>query len=241
MVQTTFAIESGEIRTEIGNLIQSGAVLHGAAIQVSRHDCVYTTGDSDSSVYWIESGCVKLMRTASKGGIMRPVEICGAGDIFGESCLCDQAIRSEAAVAMEDSRILKIGRDAFLSLLGADEILTSMAQNLAARIADCNRMIASLSTANEEREMILDLLHLAVRAGTRDADGLRMDRASCRKGLAALAGSTRIRVDLFLEKLEQHGFVTRTDDRCIVINDERLRAYLTGVATGSGKGKFRIQ
>ena len=241
MILTTCDIESGEIRARLGAMLQHAACNY-ETIQISTDDQVYGAGDSDTGIYWVETGCVKLMRRSSpKGGLLRLVGICGPGDLFGESCLNGQTIRSESAVAMEDSRILKVQREFFLSLLGGDELLISIAQHLAGRIADCNQTIASLSAENEERELILDLLHLAVRSGTRDVRGLKMDRRHCREDLAVMTGATLACVDMFLKKLERLGFLTRIGEGFIAIDEWKVQAYLTQTACRKEMSTIRIQ
>src|SRR5580765_3328222 len=79
--------------------------LNSRAIKIARHTNVYTCGDQDETVYFIESGQIKLLMLSSEGKECL-LAIHAAGDIFGELCLSGSGARLETATAMEDT-ILK--------------------------------------------------------------------------------------------------------------------------------------
>ena len=56
------------------------------AIKIAKHDHVYTWGDRDETVYFIESGQIKLLMLSPEGKECL-LAIHRAGDIFGELCL----------------------------------------------------------------------------------------------------------------------------------------------------------
>ncbi len=60
--------------------------LNSRAITIGKHDHVYTCGDHDSTVYFIESGQVKLLMLSPEGRECL-LAIHASGDIFGELCL----------------------------------------------------------------------------------------------------------------------------------------------------------
>ena len=57
------------------------------AVTIARHDNVYTCGDQDEMVYFIECGRIKLLMLSPEGKECL-LAIHSAGDIFGELCLC---------------------------------------------------------------------------------------------------------------------------------------------------------
>ncbi len=117
------------------------------AINVSRHEQVYASGEVDDHVYLINTGRIKLLLPVPEGdGTL--VDIFSEGDLFGESCLSGRTTRLETAVAMEESTLLKIPSDEFMAALGRDSLLISMARYLAARFADHQEKIVSLLSAD---------------------------------------------------------------------------------------------
>ena len=103
-----------------------------------RHANVYTCGDHDEIVYFIESGRIKLLMLSPEGKECL-LAIHSAGDIFGELCLSGSGARLETATTMKNTIVKKIPRSQFLSRLSHDSLLEGYVQYLAVRIADNNR------------------------------------------------------------------------------------------------------
>src|ERR1043166_2430880 len=81
--------------------------LNSRAVKIARRDNVYTCGDRDETVYFIESGQIKLLMLSPEGKECL-LAIHGAGDIFGELCLSGLGARRETATAMEETILKKI-------------------------------------------------------------------------------------------------------------------------------------
>src|SRR4030095_8859600 len=73
--------------------------LNSRAVTIAKHDHIYTCGDKDELVFFIESGQVKLLML-SPGGKECLLAIHASGDIFGELCLSGLGERLESAIAM---------------------------------------------------------------------------------------------------------------------------------------------
>ncbi|HZS45621.1 MAG TPA: cyclic nucleotide-binding domain-containing protein, partial [Blastocatellia bacterium] len=99
---------------------------------MSKNTCVYNIGDTDDTVYFIDSGQIKLLMLSPQGKECM-LAIYTTGDIFGELCLSGLPTRLDRAIAMEDSRIKKIMRDSFLKRLGDDSLFKGFVQYLAVR------------------------------------------------------------------------------------------------------------
>ena len=80
---------------------------NSSAINVGKHNHVYTVGDERETVYFIEKGQIKLVMVSSEGKECM-LAIHGAGDVFGELCLSGLGGRLETATAMEDSSLKEI-------------------------------------------------------------------------------------------------------------------------------------
>ena len=74
-------------------------------IKIARHANVYTAGDQDEAVYFIESGQIKLLMHSPEGKDCL-LTIHSAGDVFGELCLSGLGARETTAAAMR-ATILK--------------------------------------------------------------------------------------------------------------------------------------
>jgi CRP-like cAMP-binding protein len=128
------------------------------AIRIAKHGHVYTCGDRAETIYFIESGQIKLL-------MLSPEEkecllaIHTAGDIFGELCLSGLGARLETATAMEETALKQIPCSSFFARLRRDLLFEGFVQYLAARIADRQQVIANLATADSEQRLGETLLH----------------------------------------------------------------------------------
>ena len=83
MIQQT--PQADEFKQQLRDSLQR-ETLNSHAIKVVRHANVYSCGDQDEMVYFIESGQIKLLMLSSEGRECI-LAIHSAGDIFGELCL----------------------------------------------------------------------------------------------------------------------------------------------------------
>ena len=108
------------------------AIRNSRAIKIAKNEDVYTFGEQDEMVYFIESGEVKLLMLSSEGRECL-LAIHSSGDVFGELCLASLAGRLETATAMEDTRLKKVLCARFLERLATDSLLEGFVKYLAAR------------------------------------------------------------------------------------------------------------
>jgi hypothetical protein len=97
MIQRT--PQADEFKHQLRDSLQR-ETLNSRAIKVARHANVYSCGDQDEMVYFIESGQIKLRMLSSEGRECI-LAIHSAGDIFGELCLSGLGARLETATAMK--------------------------------------------------------------------------------------------------------------------------------------------
>jgi CRP/FNR family cyclic AMP-dependent transcriptional regulator len=138
--------------------------LNSRAITIAKYDHVYTCGDQDEMVYFIESGQIKLLML-SPGGRECPLAIHAAGDIFGELCLSGLGARLETATAMEETVLKRISCSKFFARLSRDALFEGFVQYLAVRIANQQQVIANLVTVDSEQRLGKTLLRLARKLG----------------------------------------------------------------------------
>src|SRR5437016_6851372 len=91
------------------------------AVRITKHANVYTCGDQDETVYFIESGQIKLLMLSPEGKECL-LAIHGTGDIFGELCLSGLGARRETATAMEETILKKVPCHEFFTRLSRDSL-----------------------------------------------------------------------------------------------------------------------
>ena len=203
--------------------------LNSRAVTIAKHDHVYTCGDNDELVYFIESGQIKLLML-SPGGKECLLAIHAAGDIFGELCLSGLGARLETAIAMEDTVIKQIPCSKFFERLGSDALFEGFVRYLAVRIADQQQVIANLVTVDSEQRLGQTLLQLARTMGKKDPRSIRIELKITHEELSEMVGTTRPPISLFMQRFHNLGLIETNADHFLIIKEKKLVAYLAQIA-----------
>jgi len=202
---------------------------HCRSATIAKHAHVYTCGDQDAAVYFIESGQIKLLMLAPDGKECL-VAILTAGDIFGELCLSGLGERQETAMAMEATVVRVMSCAQFFLFLSRDGLLQGFIQYLAVRIADQQEVIANLVTVDSEQRLGKTLLQLARKLGKQDPRSIRIEQRITHEELAAMVGTTRQRVCEFMRHFRELGLIEFSAERFLTVKEAKLTAYLERIA-----------
>ena len=203
--------------------------LNSRAVTIAKHDHVYTCGDNDELVYFIESGQIKLLILSPEGKECL-LAIHAAGDIFGELCLSGLGARPETAIAMEETVIKQIPCSKFFARLGRDKLFEGFVQYLAVRIADQQQVIANLVTVDSEQRLGKTLLNLARTMGKKDPRSIRIELKITHEELSGMVGTTRPRISLFMQRFRHLGLIETNPDHFLIIKEKKLTDYLAQIA-----------
>lgn len=198
-------------------------------MQVSKHNHVYTVGDQRSTVYFIESGQIKLMMLSSEGKECM-LAIHSSGDVFGELCLSGTGGRLETATAMEDSTLKEIPCARFLERLAKDSLLEGFVKYLAVRVSDQQQVIANLVTVDSETRLGETLLQLARKFGKKDPRSIRIELRISHEELATMVGTTRPRISVFMQRFRNLGLLEFSVEHYMIIKEKKLTDYLASIA-----------
>ena len=230
MIQET--PQADEFKQKLRDSLQR-ETLNSRALKIARHQHVYTCGDRDEMVYFVESGQIKLLKLSSEGKECL-LAIHGAGDIFGELCLSGSGARLETATAMEETIVKKIPGSQFLARLSRESLFEGFVRYLAARIADQQQVIANLVTVDSEQRLGKTLLQLARTLGNKNQQSARIKLKISHDELSEMVGTTRPRISLFMQRFRNLGLIETNLDRFLVINEKKLADYLAHIATAAG-------
>jgi CRP-like cAMP-binding protein len=170
---------------------------------------VFSQGDAANYVFYLQQGSVKLS-VLSKTGKEAVVAIFGPGDFFGEGCLAGQPRRMATAVALTASTLLVIERPHMLEMLHKEPLLADrfLAHMLARNIRVEEDLIDQLFNSSEKR--LARALLLLARYGKEDQP-LRLPKMS-QEMLAEMVGTTRSRINFFMNKFRNLGFIEYNGD-----------------------------
>lgn len=204
-------------------------------ITMAKQAHVYTCGDSGDTLYFIESGQVKLLMLSPEGRECL-LAIYTAGDIFGESCLSGLGARLETAIAREETVLQQIASPRLFTQLGRDGLLEGFVQYLTVRIADQQEVIANLVTADSEQRLGKTLLQLAHKLGKQDprsapiGKDIRIEHKISQEELSEMVGTTRPRITTFMQRFRSLGLVETSAERYLIIKENKLTDYLALIA-----------
>ena len=203
--------------------------LNSRAVTIARHANVYTCGDQDEMVYFIETGQIKLLLLSPEGKECL-LAIHSGGDIFGELCLAGLGARHETAVAMKQTKIKQIPCAQFFARLSRDSLSEGFVRYLAVRIADQQHVIANLVTADSEQRLGQTLLQLARTMGKKDPRSIRIELKISHEELSAMVGTTRPRISSFMQRFRNLGLIETNSDHFLIIKEHKLADYLAQIA-----------
>jgi len=199
------------------------------AVKIARHDNVYSCGDQDETVYFIESGQIKLLMLSSDGKECL-LAIHSGGDIFGELCLSGLGARLETATAMKATTLKQIPSAQFFARLSRDSLYEGFVRYLAVRIADQQQIIANLVTVDSEQRLGQTLLQLGRTMGKKDPRSIRIELKITHEELSEMVGTTRPRISLFMQRFHNLGLIETNKDHFFIIKEKKLSDYLAQIA-----------
>ncbi len=193
-------------------------------VEYGRGETIFTQGDACEDVLYIQTGGVKLS-VLSKTGREAVVAMLGPGDFFGEGCLAGQTVRMGSATAITPSAILLVGKDKMGRLLHRQHAMSDrfISHMLSRNIRIEEDLIDQLFNSCEKR--LARTLLLLARYGEQDKPARVVPKVS-QKTLAEMVGTTRSRVNFFLNKFKRLGFVEYNGEHPLTINSSLLSVVL---------------
>src|SRR5512146_3234260 len=203
--------------------------LNSRAVTIPRHANVYTCGDQDEMVYFIETGQIKLLLLSPEGKECL-LAIHSGGDIFGELCLSGLGARHETAMAMKETKLKQIPCAQFFARLSRESLLEGFVRYLAVRVADQQQVIGNLVTVDSEQRLGQTLLQLARTMGKKDPRSIRIELKISHEELSEMVGTTRPRISVFMQRFHNLGLIETNSDHFLIIKENKLVGYLTQIA-----------
>ena len=173
---------------------------------------------------YIQTGGVKLS-VLSKTGREAVVGMLGPGEFFGEGCLAGQPVRMGSATAITPSVILLVSKEKMVRLLHKQHEMSDrfIAHMLARNIRIEEDLIDQLFNSSEKR--LARTLLLLARYGKHYGPARLVPKIS-QETLAKMVGTTRSRVNFFLNKFKKLGFIEYNGEIPLKINSSLLSVVL---------------
>ena len=173
--------------------------------KLKAKETVFSQGDLGKYVMYLREGAVKLtvVNTAGKEAV---VEILGPGDFFGVRCLAGRSVYTATATAIVPTTVLVIEKGEMIRLLHAEHAVSDrFIANMLARSARGEAaLIDQLFNSSEKR--LARVLLLLARYGEQGEPQKMLPKLS-QEMLAEMIGTTRSRINLFMNKFRKLGLI----------------------------------
>ena len=168
-------------------------------------EVIFSQGDPSDSIMYVQKGSVRLS-VFSASGKEAVVATLGAGDFLGEGTLADRPLRLGTAIAVEPTRLLVIPKTEMTRLLHEEHAMADrFIEYLLHRNIRVEADLVDQLFNSSEKRLARALLQLA-RYG-KPEDPHRVVPKISQEVLAEMIGTTRSRVNFFMNKFRKLGLI----------------------------------
>ena|SRR6266851_4123000 len=185
-------------------------------------ETIFAQGNPAKNVMYIQEGGVRLT-VVNEAGKEAVVAILGRGDFLGEGCLAGQSVCMATATSIAPTTVLVIEKAEMIRALHEEHQLSDrfIAYMLGRNIRVEEDLIDQLFNSSEKR--LARTLLLLARYGAQDQPQKVLPKVS-QEMLAEMIGTTRSRVNFFMNKFRKLGFIEYNGE--IHINNSLLSVVL---------------
>src|SRR6202140_3630864 len=183
-------------------------------------EAVFSQGDPADSVFYLDSGTVKLTAVTTRKKAI--IAILQRGSFFGEGCLAGQSLRICTARSIGQSSVIRLQKERTLRTLKRDlQFATLFVGYLLSRIVRIEEdLIDQFFNFSERRLARVLLLFAQIGKESKSDSPLKVSQST----LAEMVGTTRARVSKFMNDIRKKGFVTYNG--ALQINSALLVSFL---------------
>jgi CRP/FNR family transcriptional regulator, cyclic AMP receptor protein len=173
--------------------------------EFKKNEAVFTQGDRAENILYLQKGGVRLS-VVNEAGKEAVVAILGPGDFFGEGCLAGQPLRIGSATSTAPTTALVIEKKEMIRVLHAEHAFSDrfISHMLSRNIRIEEDLVDQLFNSSEKR--LARTLLLLARYGKEDKPQKLVPKIS-QEMLAEMVGTTRSRVNFFMNKFRKLGFI----------------------------------
>jgi CRP/FNR family transcriptional regulator, cyclic AMP receptor protein len=183
----------------------SGASLGGKVSRYRDKQNIYKQGAPADTLFYIQGGGVRLS-SQTKQQPSAVTAILGPGDFFGELCLAGYPLRVSTAVALTASSIRTIQKRKMLQMLRkGNKASNALVAYLLSSVQKYKNHVSELLTSSAKQRLARVLLQIA-HLDRRGPSVVEIPIVS-HQVLAEMVGTTRPRVNLFMNQFRKQGFI----------------------------------
>jgi CRP/FNR family transcriptional regulator, cyclic AMP receptor protein len=176
-----------------------------SAATYERGQPIFRQGDPADAVFYIQNGKVQITVVSEQGkeGVIGMLD---AGEFLGEGCLAGQPLHMASAMATAESAIVRIEKDAMIRALRHEPTFSQLFMDylLSRNVQIEADLVDQLFNSSEKR--LARVLLLLAQFG-KDGKMETVIPTINQEILAARVGTTRSRINYFMNKFRKLGFI----------------------------------
>ena len=178
-------------------------------LDYAEGDVIFSQGDPADAVFYVQKGNVKVAVT-SEHGKEAILGILGEGEFFGEFCLIAEPVRLTTATTLADSTVTRISKKEMVRVLHSQPTFAELFMTyLLSRERQIQENLVNRLFDSSEKRLAKTLLVLANFG--KDHKPEQMPIKISQETLAEMVGTTRSRINFFMNKFRDLGFVDYGD------------------------------
>jgi CRP-like cAMP-binding protein len=178
-------------------------------LDYAEGDVIFSQGDPADAVFYVQKGNVKVAVT-SEHGKEAILGILGEGEFFGEFCLIAEPVRLTTATTLADSTVTRISKKEMVRVLHSQPTFAELFMTyLLSRERRIQENLVNQLFDSSEKRLAKTLLVLANFG--KDHKPEQMPIKISQETLAEMVGTTRSRINFFMNKFRDLGFVDYGD------------------------------
>lgn len=195
-----------------------------ASVSFKKREVIFSEGDPSEWFYLVVDGKVKITKLSQDGKEII-LEIIPSFDFFGGLAVLRGFPYPANAIAMEDTKLLRISRSNILRILDRfPNLMYCMALQLGERMKGSHETLKNIALERVESRIASLLLKLSDKAGSKAEDGIVIDIKLTKQDIAEMVGTTVETSIRTMSKLKKMNVVAEREGRIVISNLEKLRS-----------------
>lgn len=194
------------------------------SVSVKKKDVIFSEGDPSEWLYIVAEGKAKITKLSQDGKEII-LEVIHPMDFFGGLAVIRGFPYPANAIAMEDTRLLKISRSNLMRVLDRfPNLMYCMAQQVGDRMKESHETLKNIALERVEARIASLLLKLADKTGKKGEEGVSIDMKLTKQDIAEMVGTTVETSIRTMSKFRKMGIVGEKEGKIVIKNMEKLKA-----------------
>ncbi|NLI99100.1 Crp/Fnr family transcriptional regulator [bacterium] len=191
--------------------------------QLMPGEVLFKEGDTGEEMFFIRKGKIKV--SLGEEDQEKVLAILKEGDFFGEMAVIDGSPRSATATAIEETDLLIIDKESFVSKINENPLIAYVIEILAKRVRILDEQLKYLTIKSDEERIIHFILSRAKQQGTPLDEGVRLDKITS-EDVAHITGVEKAKVVEYLDRLAQVDLIRVSENSITIRSVPDLEEYI---------------